>query len=130
MCSAFHFVITKGSDTGIRLSAAVSQNHPSRVMPEQKLQLCSLLELSDGNIFMKTSTSVINNTHQHRVIYPAWNQAETQFKSQSSDTSAVHETHSSTHANASSFNGWPCILGVPMQTHSTVFKLYGNHPKS
>lgn len=75
-CSAFNFVIPKGSDAGIRLSAPVNQNHPSRGLMEQQLQWCSPPELGDGDILIQTSTSAVNNTHQQHmlpaVIYPAW----------------------------------------------------------
>lgn len=40
-----HFVITKGSDARITLSAPVNQNHPSRVMLEPKLELNSVMEI-------------------------------------------------------------------------------------
>lgn len=59
-------------------------------MLEAKLQLCSPLEHSDGDILIKTSTSVTNNAYQHvlsaGVVNPAWNTVETHLRSQSSDT--------------------------------------------
>lgn len=74
-------MITKGSDTGISLSALVNQNHSSRVVLESKLQLCSPLELSDGDILIKASMSVVNNASQHvlsaGLVHPAWNAEET-----------------------------------------------------
>lgn len=118
--SAFHFVITKGSDAWIRLSAAVNQNHPSRIMLEPKTPV----EFSDGDILIETSPSVTNNAYQHVLS------AGLAFKMPIlRHLKSLSCAWLSTPAKASSFNGWPYILGVPTQAHNTAFKLYGNRPK-
>lgn len=82
------------------------------------------VELSDGDTLIKTSMSVTNNAYQH-VLSTGLTFKMPILRHLKSLSCAWLSTLS----KASSFNGWPYILGAPTQAHNAVFKLYGNRPK-